>query len=177
MQNDWHIVDIHQVGKDEKAMEEDEAEAFHDILHHVGSAVAESVEVGNIGAVTTSEDKEAPNGYYLVEFIDTPGPGENGLECKVLWLDVIKGAPKWFTKSEVEGVVDMINVVHTDVKMDPVSPSNQLPRWVSNQITNQIAVKISEDSHNFILDEIIRREALEYDHSLVYVGDETDEEN
>jgi hypothetical protein len=37
-------------------------------------------------------------------------------------------------------------------------------------------LKISEDSHNFILDEIIRRERLEYDPSRVFVGDEDDEE-
>ena len=53
--NDWHIVDIHQVGKDEKEIEMDEAEALHDILHHVGSAVAESVDVGKIGAEGSSK--------------------------------------------------------------------------------------------------------------------------
>ena len=64
----------------------------------------------------------------------------------------------------------MDKVVDTDVQVNPVSPSNMLPPRIRKQITNQIAVKISEDSHNFILDEIFRREALEYDHSVVVVG-------
>ena len=38
------------------------------------------------------------------------------------------------------------------------------------------ALKISDDSHNSILDEIIRRERLEYDPSRVLVGNEDDDE-
>jgi hypothetical protein len=38
------------------------------------------------------------------------------------------------------------------------------------------SLKISEDSHNSILNEIIRRERLEYDPSRVFVGDEDNEE-
>ena len=38
------------------------------------------------------------------------------------------------------------------------------------------ALKISDDSHDFILDEIIRRERLEYDPRRVLVGDEDEDE-
>ena len=42
-------------------------------------------------------------------------------------------------KVRKKSVVDMINVVHADVKSDAVSPSNVLPRWVWDQITDQIS--------------------------------------
>ena len=70
--NDWYFVKIKPVGKDDKAIETDIAEARHDILHHVASAIAESVKVGKIGAVSTSRCKLAPNGCHLVEFIGRP---------------------------------------------------------------------------------------------------------
>ena len=37
-------------------------------------------------------------------------------------------------------------------------------------------MKISEDSHDFILDEIVRGDALEYDPNRVYTADEVEEE-
>ena len=55
--------------------------------------------------------------------------------------------------------------------------TNNTTNQPRDQITNQVAAKISEDYRNFILDEIIRREALEYDHSLVFAGDDAEEEN
>ena len=141
---------------------------------YVTSAVSEAVEVGNIGAIATSKYEVAPDGYYLAEFISTPYPEGNGIKCKVLWLEYIKGARKWFVKTEHEEVVDLTFVMDTNVLVNPVSPSNMLPSRVRKHVDPQIAVKISEDSHNFILDEIFRREALEYDPTMVIVGGEAE---
>jgi hypothetical protein len=66
--NRWFIVDIHQ---SEKGDQEDTDEAHSEVLHHVTTAVAQSVVVGAIGAIATSDD-EAPDGYYLVEFTGLP---------------------------------------------------------------------------------------------------------
>ena len=38
-------------------------------------------------------------------------------------------------------------------------------------------MKIAEESHDFILDEIRRRERLEYDPSRVFVGDDLDSDD
>jgi hypothetical protein len=83
---------------------------------------------------------------------------------------------KWFTKSAAKETFDLVNVVSTGVVMLPISPSNMPPKRVHETAERNEALKISEDSHNFILDEIIRRERLEYDPSRVFVGDEDDEE-
>ena len=109
-----------------------------------------------------------------MEFIDEPGPGEK--QCNTYELNVIPGASKWWTRSETLYVIDMINVVDTDVKVEPVSASNMLPPRVRRQLTNHIAVKISEESHNFVIDEVWRRDQLEYDPDLVVVSGEDDPE-
>ena len=65
----------------------------------------------------------------------------------------------------------MTNVVDAAVLMNPVSPSNMVPAGPRRNLDGLIAVKISEESHNFILDEVQRRERLEYDPSRVYTED------
>ena len=66
----------------------------------------------------------------------------------------------------------MTNVVDAAVVMNPMSQSNMVPAGPRKNIDGRIAVKISEEYHNFILDEVQRRERLEYDPSRVYTGDE-----
>ena len=47
------------------------------------------------------------------------------------------------------------------------------PNRLRKEADKKNALKINEESHNFILDEIIRRERLEYDPRRVFVdGDE-----
>jgi len=168
--NDWHIVTMKPTGENKESIKIDVAEARHDILHHISAAITASVEKGKIGAVSSPTYDQAPNGYFLVEFIDEPGPGDD--QCNTYQLNVVPGASKWWTRSETLYVVDMIHVVDTDVKVEPVSASNMPPTRVRSELTNHTAVKISEESHNFALDEIWRRDQLEYDPNLVDVSGE-----
>jgi hypothetical protein len=48
------------------------------------------------------------------------------------------------------------------------------PKRAQKRAQENGALKISEDSHNVILDEILRRDRMEYDPSRVFVGDEDD---
>ena len=98
--------------------------------------------------------------------------------------EIIPGAQKWFRKTEKETTVNMVNVVDTDVDMNPVSPSNMLPSRVRRYVNQQTAVKIILKTHIIssliqisILDEIMRRDALEYDPSRVFVGGEAESES
>jgi len=169
--NCWYIVEV-KPGADTD--EEDLTDIFKDVLHHVTSAVAASVELGNIGAIAT--DDESSDGYYLVEFTGVPyteqsGSSAGALMCECYWLYPIPGARKWYTRSEVSHIADLTNVVDAAVVMNPVSPSNMVPAGPRRNLDGLIAVKISEESHNFILDEVQRRERLEYDPSRVYTED------
>ena len=56
------------------------------------------------------------------------------------------------------------------------SPGNMPPSRASKGCSAKDALKLSEESHNFILDEITRRDRLEYDTDRVYEGQEQDDE-
>ena len=74
--------------------------------------------------------------------------------------------------------VELVCVVATDVEMIPISPTNMIRnRAVRQEAAQKNAIKITQESHDFILDEIRRRELLEYDPSRVFVGDEHDSDS
>ena len=175
--NDWYIVDVNTTGENEEAIIEDVAEANHDILHHISAAITASVKIGNIGAVSSTKYNQAPHGYFLVEFIDEPGPGDE--QCKTYQLNVVPGAPLWWTRSETPYLVDMVHVVDADVKVEPFSEqanNKELSAKIRSQLTNHTAVKISEESHNFAMDEVWRRDQLDYNPDLVVVSGEDEPE-
>ena len=72
----------------------------------------------------------------------------------------------------------MVYVVATEVEMKPISPTN-MPRnrTVRRQATQLHAMRITNESHDFIVDEISRREMLEHDFSRVLIGNEFDSDS
>ena len=54
----------------------------------------------------------------------------------------------------------MINMVSTGVVMLPISPSNMPQSQIRKEATKKGAIKIGEDSHYFIGDEILLRDRL-----------------
>ena len=61
--------------------------------------------------------------------------------------------------------------------MLPISQSNMPPCRRQKEAKTNGALTISEDSHNFMLDEIIRRDRLEYDPGRVFFGEEDEDES
>ena len=171
--NCWYIVNL--VLKEGE--EDDVDEAHQEVLHHVTTAIAQNVVVGEIGAVATV-DEDALDGYYLFEFTSTPYTDQAAgvLKCDGNWLYSLPQAKNWFTKSVVPVSVDLLNVVLTGVSMMAYSPGNMPPSRANKGGSAKDALKLCEDSHNFILDEITRRERLEYDPDRVYEGQEQEDE-
>ena len=66
-------------------------------------------------------------------------------------------------------------MVATGVEMKPLSFDNQPSRGASRQAREKGAVKICDQYHHMILDEILRRDRLEYDPSRVLVGNEQED--
>ena len=59
-----------------------------------------------------------------------------------------------------------------------MSPTNMMGnRAVRQEAAEKDAMKISEESHEFILDEVMRRERLEHDPSRVFVAAEEDSDD
>ena len=74
--------------------------------------------------------------------------------------------------------LDLAHVVATDVEMRPMSPRNMTKNRAARQEAAQKkAMRIADESHEFILDEILRRERLEHDPSRVFVAADEDSES
>ena len=74
--------------------------------------------------------------------------------------------------TSVEVTHNLEHVVATGVDMEGLSPHNQPPRGASRQANEKKAKKICDKSHHQVMDEISRRERLEYDPTRVLVGHE-----
>ena len=59
--------------------------------------------------------------------------------------------------------------------MNGIAPNNQPPGPARKKAREKNAIKISDDYHNMIIDEIHSRERLEYDPTRVLVGEEEEE--
>ena len=91
------------------------------------------------------------------------------LKCNANWLFPLSRATHWYTNEPGDDtVIDLINVVSTGVVMLPISPSNMSPSQRKKRGYKKGRYNISEDSHYFIGDEILLRERLEYDPSILF---------
>ena len=115
-----------------------------------------------------------------MEFITRPCTQQNEGTLKVdcHWLCDVSTARHWHTKSKELTTVDMVYVVATEVEMKPISPTN-MPRnrTVRRQATQLHAMRITNESHDLIIDEISRREILEYDPSRFLIDNESDSDS
>ena len=72
-----------------------------------------------------------------------------------------------------EATPNVVCLVTTDLQMHPISPTNMIRNpQVRKEGERLGALRLSNDSHDFILDEVERRERLEHDPSRVFLGDE-----
>ena len=183
--NQWHFVELNTKGEDEEGVDKER----EIVPRHVTTSLSASVEIYNIGALAFQKDKkseeETEEEYYLVEYIGRPytsqdestNPDESDLKVDCYWLNSIPGARYWYTKSKNPVTVDMAYVVATDVEMKPISPTNMIKnRSIRREATRKNALRITDESHDFIVHEIDLRERLEYDPSRVLVDNEASDE-
>ena len=116
--NKWYLVEIEL---SDKTDQEETDEAHQNALYHRTSVMAQGMDVGQIGAVATS-DEQCPDGYYLLEFSSLPYTEQDEigyLKCKGYWMYKLPMAPHWYYTSYREEVaVDLMNVVMTGVQME-----------------------------------------------------------
>ena len=152
--------------------------------------VGRSIEVGNIGACSWKDEKDGKKGeandHCLVEFLEPPRTEQNEetegsawtVECK--FLNPVPSAPLWFTPSSLKVTVEVCKVVATNLQMQPMSEMNQIKsrnKKLREEAKQKKAMKLPEESHEFILNEIRRREVVEHDPSRVFVEAEDDSES
>ena len=177
-ENKWHIVELEERGASDPEEVDEEREV---VLRHVTTSVARSIKIGNVGACAFDQGEGKRGGeeevYYLVEFASLPWTDQEGAKCawkvNCLWLNSVPGARHWYTKSTDEATLSVVYLVATDLQMHPISPTNMVRSHLVRKEAERLgALRLSNDSHDFILDEIERRERLEYDPSRVFAEDE-----
>ena len=72
----------------------------------------------------------------------------------------------------------MVHVVATDVEMRAMSPTDMMKnRAVMQEAEQRKAMKITDESHESILDEILRWERLQSDPSRMFVAADEDSDS
>ena len=149
------------------------------VLRHVTTSVARNIEIGNMGAgaFDEGEGESGEEQCHLVEFASLPWTDQEGDKCawkvNCLWLNSVPRERHWYTKSRDEVNLSVVYLVATDLQMHPISPTNMVRHLQVRKDAERLgALRLSNDSHDYIQDEIERRERLEHDPSRVCGEDE-----
>ena len=175
-ENKWHFVELQERAASDPEEVDEEREV---VLRHVTTSVARIIKIGNVGACDFDKGKgeRGEEECHLVEFASLPFTDQEGDRCawkvKCLWLNSVHRARHWCTKSTDETTLSVVCLVATDLQMHPISPTNMIRNHQVRKEAERLgALRLSNDSHDYILDEIERRERLEYDPNRVFLDDE-----
>ena len=174
------VVDI--VPTSETCLEEiEEVQAL--VLGGLAVMMAEKVVVGGFGTIMKNDKDKS--GYYLVQWTGVPymlqeevqitehnpafilGLGELVFDAKYLYI--VPLVKHWFTwpPCYYTTVVRMQHVVAAYTPMAPIAPNNKLPNNCDRLgATHLGALKVTNESYDQIIEEIYRREVLDYNEEV-----------
>ena len=140
--------------------------------------MAQEIEVDNIGAFTTEDEKT--EGYYMVQWCSEPYTAQYDMElmdykpptivpageliCDAYWLNPVHNCSYWYTASHIKTVVIIKKVVASNVEMLPISDENPLPlkgKARTHPVKND-AKRIRNKCVDEIVEEIARRDRVDY---------------
>lgn len=190
--NDWKLIRL----VDTKDSDIDLNDEVHElVLEGITERLATRVEAGGYGAVST-DDPEA-DGYYVLQWDSEPREVEEDVVIdekefhkgdKVVdgtYLNRVPLAKRWYTratesdKESLETTVLLSHVVFPDMSLTGESDTQTLSSNCNRRAAQRLgAVRVSETEHELILDEISRRDVLEFiDNSRASDDEETDSED
>jgi hypothetical protein len=174
--NQWIIMPF-LLGKD--STEGDLEEIHHTILTSIASNIAATVAESSYGAVNT-EDPQT-DGFYIVKFISSPYTLQNDVEvngdrissgtlvCDAEYLSPAFKGSNWYVTpigNIVSVVVEMSKVLISNIDVELATERSQLDRnlkvLTSSEILSKKPFRLSDNDRKNIIDEIRRREAMEY---------------
>jgi hypothetical protein len=179
-ENDWLIVDLTATAKTDM---DDVEEACYEVIEGLCRQMKDMIRVGQIGAVAT--DDTSTQGYYLVEWTSdvfeyhsSEDRNEDGIQvedgCLVVlakYLSLIQGAPFWYTPS-VPGSTSFLarvqTVISADLKLNPIQVGILEPqRNRRHVVENASGVRITDEDHGDLLEEIGRRERIDQEETII----------
>ena len=176
-------------------------DVYSTVLESIANVMASEVQEGKIGVVSTVDDKyylvqwtclpyHMDSDSILTEY-DPPIHIKNGeLVCKGEYLESLNRAKGWYYKTELQTVVQLQQVLAADVKLSRIkAPNNLLPRagWPQREPPfdkqgkkperlrqlqqAEESRKICDTNHGEILEEMRRRQLLDYEEEEETDGD------
>jgi hypothetical protein len=188
--NDWTILTLN---KGASTDDEDLEESMEVALRGIAIMNAERMVEGEYGAFMT-DDPDA-DGYYVVTWTSPPYTLQEDLRleeympaiiiekgelvCNALYWSKVRGARRWYVEElESTTVVRVKQVVAPKVVLYEISVDNKLPNNCNKRAAaEQQAKRIALAQHETILDEISRRELLDYDEEVRTQVDEAEEQS
>ncbi len=192
--NDWKLVKLVADGTAE-SIADDICKAKITVLYGIATSVAESICEGSFGAFLT-DDKES-DGYYVVQWTSDPYTLQNSVQleeykpplhleagelvCKARYLHKVPRARQWYTvpTTDLPTTVRLQQVIDPKLEMLNISPTNKLPGNCDKRACERLgAQKISNEAHEELIEEIHRRECLDFDeeHESEELSDDEQEE-
>jgi hypothetical protein len=165
--NDWKIAKLEPSASCDEL---DFVEARQEVLVGLTSNITETISLGGFGAVMTED--ESTNGYYVVKWTATPytyqedseGIAAGDLVCPAVYLNPVGRARLWYTESAVDVIVRLQHAVVGNLELENESENCRLPRTCNiGQARAKGARRISDMSHERILDEVNRRDELAFE--------------
>jgi len=175
--NDWKIIEF-EPGSE--CSEEDVEECMEATLFGLGETLAGRVFNNHVGAYAVEGDNNYL--YYLVQWKGTPWmvtddcimkEGEDFYSlkkgewvCKGQWYEKIFGSKCCYTLSGSTCIVQMREVLATDLDMSVISEQSQLspslPKKRKDEVFQLGAYSIKSEDDCFLLEELERREQMDF---------------
>jgi hypothetical protein len=174
--NDWKIVSFEPTNQsDMEEIEDTQAVA----LSGITAMMAEHVNIGSYGALSTEDP--AANGYYVLQWTsnpytlqddtalteyDPPEMVEKGaLVCEANYWNKVPRAKDWYTPSLTRTIARLQFVIDPNISLEIQSNDCKLPNNCDKRQARQLgACRIPKEVHASLIDEIIRRDTLGFDH-------------
>jgi hypothetical protein len=111
-----------------------------------------------------SRRRNARSSFQMYPIGDSDESQAGELVCEATYLNPVKRAPYWYTPSDIATVVRLQHVVGADLEMNQPLPLIKLPSNCKRKdALRKGAMRLSENYHELLLDEINRRDALDYE--------------
>jgi hypothetical protein len=166
-ENDWLIVKT-SASNDVDPMDIEQSQK--EVLGGIMTRMAEEIEDGKYGAVMTEDDNT--HGYYLVRWAsetyaaqeDTDEWASGELVCDAAYLNPVGRARNWYTPGDDRVTIRVQHVVAAALVLEEPSDAVKLPSTCNRKdALSKGAKRLSDDCHLTILDEINRRDILDYE--------------
>ena len=165
-------------------------------LQTIGWRNAQSINVGNYCAYPCDDEG---NDYYIVKILEEPHKidqdetiqvtNDYGVEefpvatgdwiCRAIWLEKLPGTRSWYFETKHECIVRCQYLIITDLKLLALSPDNQLPNGARRNVKESAirlkAMKVTDEDHEFMMEEATSREAFDFEEDF-YGSDEEESE-